>query len=52
MDLDQGRNTIVRRRSARRPVPNINRGEPLTIAEAGQLRAQMAIGTYQTLWFL
>jgi len=45
MDLDQGHN-IVRRRSARRPVPNINRGELLTIAEAGQLRAQIATSMY------
>ena len=46
MDLNQQADSVVRRRSARRRVPNINRREPLTIAEAGQLRAQMATSMY------
>ena len=46
MDPDQQDNPIIRRRSARRRIPNINRREPLTIAEAEQLRTQMAISAY------
>lgn len=46
MDLGQQQNSIFRRRSARRHIPNINIGEPLTIAEAGQIRAQMATSMY------
>ena len=44
MQASEDTNSLIRRRSARRRIPNINGQEVLTLAEAAQLRAQMMRG--------
>jgi hypothetical protein len=48
MQASEDTSSLVRRRSARRRIPNINGQEALTLAEAAQLRAQMMRGVCQS----
>jgi hypothetical protein len=45
--MSEETNPLVCRRSTRRHVPNINRQEVLTLAQATQLREQIGSGMYQ-----
>jgi len=49
MDTSEQPDPLIRRRSARHHVPNINRQEVLTLAQASRLREQMRTGVFQSV---
>ena len=49
MDTSEQSDPLIRRRSTRHHVPNINQQEVLTLAQALQLREQMRTGTFQSV---
>jgi hypothetical protein len=54
MQPSEETSSLIYRRSTRRHIPNINRQEALTLAEAAQLRARIMTGTcasqFITIW--